>query len=210
MGRWPELRGERRETGRGYSPLGQELLDARDVRVRPVAVRPAWREAGRVALVVDRFVLALDPAIGEPFLDRFFVTDARLAGGLLVIDQPDFPGVGVMLGEPASPLEAITDGERLADVHSGLEWRQLTRPGERHPKHRRQVERGDPRRVDRLFAGFVDHGQDGAATEIPQGADDEDRGRLHVVADDASSLPDGQRAFELLATWHAGRVKIGI
>src|SRR5206468_901085 len=80
-----------------------EAPHALAISLRPVALRPARREVQRGALLVDRLRLAVDPAEAQRLLDGGLVLDARLAGWLLVRDEPDARRPVVVALQPAPP-----------------------------------------------------------------------------------------------------------
>src|SRR6185436_6500383 len=81
-----------------------QFLDPRRVDQAPDAVLLPRREPVRVALVVDAFLDAVDPAETQRFVDRLLVADARLPGGLLVEADQQLTLARVVRGEPAAEL----------------------------------------------------------------------------------------------------------
>ena len=65
---------------------------------------------------------AVYPAEAEGFFHRVVVDDARFAGGLIGVDQPNLPG-GVEVGlQPLTPRFPVRDVEGFADVDEGPPW----------------------------------------------------------------------------------------
>src|SRR5256886_9389643 len=79
---------------------------------------PARGEALGIAVAIDRFQDAVDPAVAQRLLHRVVVRDTRLAAVLLVIDQPDLGRRLVVAREPRPPLAAILCVEGFAKLHS--------------------------------------------------------------------------------------------
>src|SRR5579884_703636 len=90
-----------------------QLFHPRDVRVRPLALGLARREALHETLLVQAFLHAVDPAEAERFLHRLFIFDARFAGAFLVVHEPDFGFRRAVLFEPCAPLSAVLRVERF-------------------------------------------------------------------------------------------------
>src|SRR5205823_8638249 len=67
-----------------------KFLDVANVDTAPNAAGPARREANLVALFIDRFSKAVDPAEAKSFIDRLGPGDAGLAGILFVEANPEF------------------------------------------------------------------------------------------------------------------------
>ncbi len=122
-----------RTSGVGDQALGGQPREAPQVHLRPVAVRPAWRESLGPRLVVDPLHLAVDPAEAQRLLDRFDVGDARLAGVRLVVGEPDLGLCGVVALEPSAPVGARAHEDGLAGNHRGLptRWPSSPRPAGR-------------------------------------------------------------------------------
>src|SRR5262249_51779901 len=77
------------------------------VHLRPLAFRPARREALHVALAVDRAHEAVDPPERERHLDRFRPSDRRAARALLPVDEPRLRLRLVVRIEPATLLRGV-------------------------------------------------------------------------------------------------------
>ncbi|HVT58627.1 MAG TPA: hypothetical protein VHR45_09515 [Thermoanaerobaculia bacterium] len=73
----------------------------------------ARRELLRVTVVVEAPHDAVDPAEADRFLDGVLVGDPRLAGVLLVEDEPDLEVGVVMAREPGPPLRAAGDVQQI-------------------------------------------------------------------------------------------------
>jgi hypothetical protein len=74
----------------------------------------------RVALLVDAFVDAVDPAEAQRFVYRLLVTDARLPRGLLVEADEQFALARVVRREPTAELRR---GLELHGLHiAALTW----------------------------------------------------------------------------------------
>ena len=61
------------------------------------------------AVLVDSLDRAVDPTEAERFLHGIIVGDARFAGVLLVVDEPDFCLGLVVFLQPGAPLLASGD-----------------------------------------------------------------------------------------------------
>src|SRR5207248_5695414 len=105
------------QPGLGHAAFADQLAQPPLVQRRPLRPVAAGRELLRERVAVDRLDDAVDPAEAEGLLDRVVVRDARPAGVLLVVDEPDL-GLGpVVLREPGAPLLAGGDVQRLAYFH---------------------------------------------------------------------------------------------
>src|SRR5437762_6878379 len=106
------------ETGLGHPPGCDQPPHALAVHRGEPTGGPARGEALGIAVAIDRFQDAVDPAVAQRLLHRVVVRDTRLAAVLLVIDQPDLGRRLVVAREPRPPLAAILRVEGLAELHS--------------------------------------------------------------------------------------------
>ena len=106
------------ETGSGHFSLGDQSSGAVLVRLGPIRLGPARREARGISFHVHRLFGVIDPAKAERLLNRLHVIDGRFLCSFLKLDQPNLLlGVMILL----QPLaEVITMGhiKRFTDFHT--------------------------------------------------------------------------------------------
>src|SRR5713101_3288185 len=90
------------------------------VGIRPGAFRTARRKAPCIGLIINALDRAIDPTKAQRLFYRLLVTNARFSRGLLVIDQPDFLVVAMVLCQPFAPLISSRDKQGLTDFHACL------------------------------------------------------------------------------------------
>src|ERR1700730_4692922 len=109
------------------------------IDLRPAAARPARREALQPVLLVERALLAVDPAVAERHLERFGIGHAGSARALLRDLEP-YPGrEGVLLGQPGFPRARIgeADDGKIAVGHAASQPRGPDSTAPRRPAARR-------------------------------------------------------------------------
>ncbi len=88
----------------GHFPFGYQFFCPPNIPSRPDAVRSPWGESQCVALVVQRFEDAIDPAKTEGLLHCSSETQPLISKLHFVNNQPRFSFQAVILFQPASPL----------------------------------------------------------------------------------------------------------
>src|SRR5579864_7531748 len=101
------LRLERSQSCRRHLALRDQSFGALDIRLVPGAARPARREPLGKARLVDFLDLAVDPSKAQRLFDRLFVGNSWLAGFVLVVNEPDFIALVMILPEPSAPLAPV-------------------------------------------------------------------------------------------------------
>src|SRR5437764_3013475 len=93
------------------------MRDTLTVRIRPGAFRAPWSKTSRIRLQVDTLDHPINPAKAQRLFYGLLVTNTRLPGRLLVIDQPDFLVLAMMLCQPFAPLIPSSDKQSLTNFH---------------------------------------------------------------------------------------------
>src|SRR5713226_6545011 len=92
------------EPSRLHPSFSDETRDPHLIRARPSTPRLARRKEQGSALVVERLVETVDPAVAERFRDGVVVTESCLPSRSLVCDEPDALDVVVVVVQPPTPL----------------------------------------------------------------------------------------------------------
>src|SRR2546423_6431604 len=99
-----QIRRKHRQPRLRHTPLLQQSSHPGTIGSRPGTPGTPGSKAPRVSLLVNSLIRPIDPAKAKSLLHRLLIRDARLSRAFLVVNEPDFLAIGMVLGQPSAPL----------------------------------------------------------------------------------------------------------